>query len=97
MLKRLRSILAPVAPASRACVAAPALAAALILSACTTSNSVSGLSIEKEQGTEENISSLTRVVERNPNNPEAYNVRGSAYGRAGQFDEALASLDNFDF
>ena len=40
-----------------------ALAAAVMISGCTTSNSVRGLSLEKEQGSEENISSLTRVVE----------------------------------
>ena len=42
---------------------------------------------------EQNISSLSSVIERNPNSPEAYNVRGSAYGRAGKYSEALRDFD----
>ena len=66
-----------------------AIALPLLATACTTTNNVSALTVEKEQGSSENISSLTRVVNQNPRSPEAYNVRGSAYGRAGQYSYAL--------
>ena len=50
-------------------------------------------SIDAAQGSEGNISSLTAVIERNPRDPEAYNVRGSAYGRGGRYREALQDFD----
>jgi len=34
--------------------------------------------IDKAQGSSENISSLSAVIQRNPQDPEGYNVRGSA-------------------
>ena len=74
-------------------LAVVALGAVLIVSGCNRSGSVSGLRLEKEQGTEENIASLTQVVERNPRNAEAYNVRGSAYGRSGQYKQALEDFN----
>ena len=40
-----------------------------------------------------NIASLTEVVQRNPNDAQAYNVRGSVLGRAGRNQEALADFD----
>src|SRR6187397_3713112 len=40
-----------------------------------------------------NIASLTEVVQRNPNDPQAYNMRGSVYGQAGRNDEALADFN----
>ena len=49
--------------------------------------------IEAAQGSEQNIASLTAVIARSPQDPEAYNVRGSAYGRAGQYREALQDFD----
>src|SRR5687767_2891975 len=36
-----------------------------------------------------NLTSLTEVVTRNPDDPQAYNMRGSVYGQSGQFKEAL--------
>ncbi|MFD2258829.1 GlcNAc transferase, partial [Chelativorans composti] len=40
------------------------------------------LPVDPAQASAENIASLTAVISRSPNDPEAYNVRGSAYGRA---------------
>ena len=63
--------------------------AGLGLSACVGGSPVDGLKVDKAQGSYENIGSLTQVVNANPRDPEAYNVRGSAYGRAGKFSAAL--------
>jgi len=65
------------------------LALASALAACATNDTTDTIRINKEQGTEENISSLTAVIESNPTDPEGYNTRGSAYGRAGEFRRAL--------
>ena len=75
---------------SRSVPVAAILLAGAALSACSTSGTVGELStIEKAQGSSENISSLSAVIDRNPNDPEAYNVRGSAYGRGGRYREAM--------
>ena len=59
------------------------------LAACGTTDTTDTIRINKEQGTEQNIASLTAVIDANPSDPEGYNTRGSAYGRAGQFSNAL--------
>ncbi|GAB5460443.1 MAG: hypothetical protein HoeaKO_05340 [Hoeflea alexandrii] len=64
-------------------------AISIALTGCNTTAPVDTISIDRTQGTEENISSLTDVIRRNPSDPEGYNVRGSAYGRSGQFRNAL--------
>src|SRR5215208_3177386 len=40
-----------------------------------------------------NIASLTEVVQRNPNDPQAYNMRGSVLGLAGRHAEALSDFN----
>src|SRR5439155_12515878 len=40
-----------------------------------------------------NIASLTEVVQRNPNDAQAYNMRGTVLGRANRNQEALADFD----
>ncbi len=45
--------------------------------------SIQSISIDQAQGSAENLSSLTAAVNADPRNPEAYNVRGIAYGRSG--------------
>ena len=40
-----------------------------------------------------NIASLTDVVVRNPNDPQAFNVRGAVFGQAGKNEEALADFN----
>src|SRR5690606_28578155 len=59
------------------------------LAACGTTDTTDTIRINKAQGAEENIASLTSVIKANPSDPEGYNTRGSAYGRAGQFGDAL--------
>ncbi len=39
-----------------------------------------------------NIGSLTDVIRRNPNDPQAYNTRGVAFARSGRFTEAVADF-----
>src|SRR5256885_1640536 len=46
-----------------------------------------------QAATPTNIASLTEVVQRNPNDAQAYNMRGSVLGRAGRNQEALADFD----
>jgi tetratricopeptide (TPR) repeat protein len=74
----------------------PGLASATLLTlvalaGCQTATGPLGevAAIETAQGAEQNISSLTAVIQRNPNDAEAYNVRGSAYGRGGRYQEAI--------
>jgi cytochrome c-type biogenesis protein CcmH/NrfG len=40
-----------------------------------------------------NIASLTDVVQQNPNDPQAYNMRGSVLGESGRSQEALADFN----
>jgi len=71
-----------------------AVAAALTLSGCTTAETSSDMMrVERAQGSEQNIASLSGVISANPSDPEGYNVRGSAYGRAGEFRRALADFN----
>lgn len=71
-----------------------AVAGALALSSCTTAETSNDMMrVERAQGSEENIASLSAVISANPNDPEGYNVRGSAYGRAGEFRRALADFN----
>jgi len=44
-------------------------------------------------GGEGNIASLSEVISANPNNANAFNLRGTAYAQEGQLDEALADLN----
>ena len=62
---------------------------ALGMAGCQTAQVDNLVVMDAAQGSAENISSLSAVIDRNPRDPEAYNVRGSAYGRAGQYDRAL--------
>lgn len=67
---------------------------ALAVAGCQSSNTHSALStVDRAQGSSENISSLTSVIQSNPRDPEAYNVRGSAYGKARRYKEALRDFD----
>src|SRR6516164_9379386 len=40
-----------------------------------------------------NIASLTEAIKSNPNDPQAYNMRGSVLAQAGKPDEALADFN----
>src|SRR4030095_14975467 len=77
-------------------MAACALLGAALLAGCTTGGL--GTSVPEEQDSAQaaspaNIASLTEVVQRNPNDAQAYNMRGSVLGRAGRNQEALADFD----
>jgi tetratricopeptide (TPR) repeat protein len=74
--------------------------AAAALAACSTTLDLSGGSstpatedAEAQATSPANIASLTEVVQRNPNDAQAYNMRGSVLGRAGRHQEALADFD----
>src|SRR5687767_7402666 len=75
-------------------LSAVAILLALPLAACQSGPVGEVASIDIAQGSEENIASLTAVIERNPRDPEAFNVRGSAYGRGGRYKEALEDFNS---
>ena len=60
---------------------------------CFERNRRTATSIDRDQGSSENIGSLSDVISANANDPEAYNVRGSAYGRAGNYKAAMNDFD----
>ena len=69
---------------------------AVALAACTSSRSTgpsAKAEIDPSTASQVNISSLTAVVNQNPSDASAYNVRGTAYGKAGKLNEALADFD----
>ncbi|TIR33179.1 MAG: GlcNAc transferase, partial [Mesorhizobium sp.] len=70
-----------------------ALLSGLALAGCQTAPTGEFTNIDKAQGSAENISSLSAVIQRSPQDPEGYNVRGSAYGRGGQYQAALKDFD----
>jgi len=70
------------------------LLAALAVAGCGTLGG--GPSAEKQDpalaNAQPNIGSLSEVIEQHPNDPQAYNMRGSVYGEAGQTEQALADF-----
>ena len=64
-----------------------------LLCACQSGIANIPVSVDPATGSEANIASLSDVIQREPTNPEAYNVRGSAFGRAGQYDQAMADFN----
>ena len=79
----------------RAGLACAAALLAMGLAGCETSSVDTrfATTIDADQGSEENIASLTNVIRSNPTDPSAYNVRGSAFGRAGRYQDALRDFD----
>src|SRR5262245_48716775 len=73
------------------------LVAALALVGCSGASEITGaISEPHDPGTAlspANLASLTDVVERNPADPQAYNIRGAVYGQAGQYEQALADFN----
>jgi tetratricopeptide (TPR) repeat protein len=74
-------------------VAAAVLCGALLAGCQTSGKSGVAGDIDSSAGSEVNIASLTAVIAQNPNDASTYNVRGSAYGRAGKFKEAIADFN----
>src|SRR5262245_40529207 len=76
--------------------AVAAIAASCVLAGCQHTN-LGTPTAETEDSrvaaSPANIDSLTDVVTRNPNDPQAYNVRGSVYGQGGRNQEALADFN----
>jgi tetratricopeptide (TPR) repeat protein len=69
--------------------------AAAALAGCQTVGTAPTSEVEENQyaASPANVASLTSVVQRNPNDPQAYNMRGSVLGQAGRNDEALADFN----
>ena len=71
---------------------------AVALGGCETVGSAAGgrqyavLEADTTGATNVNIASLSEVVQRNPNDAAAYNTRGAAYARAGQFGDAIGDF-----
>jgi len=80
----------------RAC--APIALTAIALGGCSmTLGSLSPSSEPKEEpaqvATSANLASLTETIKNNPNNPQAYNMRGSVLAQAGKTEEALGDFN----
>src|SRR5690606_6457375 len=63
----------------------------LVVAGCTTADpgSLAKAEIDPASGSEANIDSLTAVIQRAPSDANGYNVRGTAYGKAGKLRDAL--------
>src|SRR5688572_26599153 len=67
----------------------------LALAGCDTVGSVNrpaGVAVVEEQSKEAsgaNIGSLSEVIQRNPNDPSAFNTRGAAYARLARYSDAV--------
>src|SRR5262245_8462819 len=80
-------------PAGRIGAVLAAAATAALLGGCPGLGVISQEPDPNVAATSTNIASLTEVIQRNPNDPQAYNVRGAVLGRAGRNDEALADFN----
>src|SRR5687768_2448801 len=73
------------------------LAAVLALGGCQTIGNGGASMVENEEvariASPTNIASLSDVIRRNPNDPQAFNMRGSVYGRAARYQEALEDFN----
>src|SRR5262249_22020478 len=69
--------------------------AALAFGGCSTSIQLGSPQSEESvaAASPSNLASLTDVVQRNPNDPQAYNMRGSVLGQGGRYHEALADFN----
>ena len=71
---------------------------ALGLGGCETVGAVGSVGtgvaevVPQNKDTGVNIESLSDVIQRNPNDSEAYNTRGAAYARVGNFSDAVADF-----
>ena len=76
-------------------IVALALLAGAALAGCQTVTGSPTTEIEDNQlaASPANLASLSGVVQNNPSDPQAYNMRGSVYGQAGRNDEALADFN----
>src|ERR1700683_2457059 len=76
----------------------PTLAFILVVtSALAGCTSLGSLSPEKDDTTftpsQSNLASLTEVIEKHPEDPQAYNMRGSVFAETGRTEQALADFN----
>src|SRR3954467_12218627 len=80
-----------------AVMSAVAVAAALLLAGCSGAGLISAPGWDTgdttDAGSAANLASLSEVVQRNPSDPQAYNIRGSVYGQTGAYALALADFN----
>src|SRR5579872_4693932 len=65
----------------------------LALARCATPGAVSEQDKPLYPGPQSNVASLSEVIAAHPDDPQAYNMRGSVYGEAGRPDQALADFN----
>src|SRR5450631_4223970 len=77
--------------------ALPLALAAIALGGCSINLGSLTSSAEREEParltSSSNIASLTEAIKNNPNDPQAYNMRGSVLAQAGKTEEALADFN----
>ena len=67
---------------------------AVAVAGCSSSRSSKPTAeIDPSPASQANIASLTAVVNQDPSDASGYNVRGTAYGKAGKYREAIADFD----
>ena len=78
-------------------VTAPVAWVAIVLCGCSINLGSLSSSAEREEPaqltSQSNIASLTEAIKNNPNDPQAYNMRGSVLAQAGRTEEALADFN----
>jgi len=76
-------------------VASALLAAAFGLASCATMGNppASGVDSPLDATSQSNLTSLSEVIAKHPDDPQAYNMRGSVFGESGRSAEALADFD----
>lgn len=69
---------------------------ALVLAGCQTAEVPSQLAVKQKLAAADqknNIASLSEVIKTNPNDANALNLRGAAYGQSGEYERALADFN----
>ncbi|MCB1488301.1 MAG: tetratricopeptide repeat protein, partial [Bauldia sp.] len=70
------------------------IAGLTVAAGCQTSpTAFTSADIDPATGSAVNIGSLSTVISQNPQDANGYNVRGTAYGKAGKLREAVADFD----
>ena len=76
---------------------AAVLATALALTGCATLGNPPASDAGAGEGllatSQANLTSLGEVIAKHPDDPQAYNMRGTVYGEAGRNDQALADFN----
>ena len=69
------------------------VAAAVALAGCQTTPQVTSKDYDKNNASAVNIGSLSTVIAQSPGDANAYNVRGTAYGKAGKLARKKAQRE----